>query len=191
MSLNWIPSGPLVRKLLIVSVARAASGVAAAAWGNLWHSRTRGASTLTMQLAGLLDADLKAGSGGRSLWQKLGLTDAEFRLWVGLLCLASANKRRGYVERDTGSPYGAMELQNLLGIEAFKRADLFDPAAAPLVAERALEDRLHRPQLRGPRRRDGQRRSGSSPALSEAAERAGRYRWLAVDRHFVQLMTVL
>lgn len=50
------------------------SGVAAAAWGNLWHSRTRGASTLTMQLAGLLDADLKAGSGGRSLWQKLGQT---------------------------------------------------------------------------------------------------------------------
>ncbi|MFC3531733.1 penicillin-binding protein 1C [Vogesella facilis] len=48
------------------------SGVAAAAWGNLWHSRTRGASTLTMQLAGLLDEDLRATAGGRSLWQKLG-----------------------------------------------------------------------------------------------------------------------
>ena len=32
--------------------------VAAAAWGSLWHSRTRGASTITMQLAGLLDDGL-------------------------------------------------------------------------------------------------------------------------------------
>ncbi|SDP46853.1 penicillin-binding protein 1C [Ralstonia sp. 25mfcol4.1] len=46
-------------------------GVAAAAWANLWNTRTRGASTLTMQLAGLLDADLRAGRG-RSFGQKLG-----------------------------------------------------------------------------------------------------------------------
>ena len=46
--------------------------VAAAAWGNVWNTRTRGASTLTMQLAGLLDADLKAGAGGRSWTQKAG-----------------------------------------------------------------------------------------------------------------------
>ncbi|OWY38711.1 penicillin-binding protein 1C [Xenophilus sp. AP218F] len=50
------------------------SGAAAAAWGNLWNNRTRGASTLTMQLAGLLDDDLKAAPGGRSLWQKMGQT---------------------------------------------------------------------------------------------------------------------
>jgi penicillin-binding protein 1C len=48
------------------------SAVAAAAWGNLWNTRTRGASTLTMQLAGLLDAELKAGPGGRSWPQKAG-----------------------------------------------------------------------------------------------------------------------
>ncbi len=47
-------------------------GVAAAAWGNLWHTRTRGASTLTMQLAGLLDTDLRGGTGGRNLKQKIG-----------------------------------------------------------------------------------------------------------------------
>jgi penicillin-binding protein 1C len=29
--------------------------VSSAAWGNLWNTRTRGASTITMQLAGLLD----------------------------------------------------------------------------------------------------------------------------------------
>ena len=48
---------------------RAASS---AAWANLWHTRTRGASTLTMQLAGLLDEDLRLGTGGRSLRQKIG-----------------------------------------------------------------------------------------------------------------------
>lgn len=46
--------------------------VSAAAWGNLWHTRTRGASTLTMQLAGLIDEDLRRGPGGRSLGQKIG-----------------------------------------------------------------------------------------------------------------------
>ncbi|WP_423192615.1 penicillin-binding protein 1C [Cupriavidus sp. H18C2] len=46
-------------------------GVAAAAWANLWNTRTRGASTLTMQLAGLLDDDLRA-RGGRSFGQKVG-----------------------------------------------------------------------------------------------------------------------
>ncbi|CAG9175063.1 Biosynthetic peptidoglycan transglycosylase [Cupriavidus pampae] len=46
-------------------------GVAAAAWANLWNTRTRGASTLTMQLAGLLDDDLRAGRG-RSMSQKVG-----------------------------------------------------------------------------------------------------------------------
>ncbi len=52
---------------------RAAS---AAAWGNLWHSKTRGASTITMQLAGLLDDDLQHRPGGRSLTAKLGQTVA-------------------------------------------------------------------------------------------------------------------
>lgn len=46
--------------------------VTAAAWANLWNTRTRGASTLTMQLAGLLDDDLRLGSGGRTLRQKIG-----------------------------------------------------------------------------------------------------------------------
>ena len=50
------------------------SAVAAAAWGNLWNSKTRGASTLTMQLAGLLEADLKRDGARRNLWQKLNQT---------------------------------------------------------------------------------------------------------------------
>ncbi|MES2972727.1 MAG: penicillin-binding protein 1C [Pseudomonadota bacterium] len=52
---------------------RAAS---AAAWGNLLNNRTRGASTITMQLAGLLDGDWQRGPGGRTVTQKLGQTVA-------------------------------------------------------------------------------------------------------------------
>ena len=55
-------------------------GVSAAAWGNLWNQRTRGASTLTMQLAGLLESpdmgDLRQRPGGRTVVQKLGQTVA-------------------------------------------------------------------------------------------------------------------
>ncbi|MGE0330207.1 MAG: penicillin-binding protein 1C [Ramlibacter sp.] len=46
--------------------------VSAAAWANLWNTRTRGASTLSMQLAGLLDEAWAQGPGGRSVAQKLG-----------------------------------------------------------------------------------------------------------------------
>ena len=54
---------PALRQALLVSEDKrfyAHSGVdwqavSAAAWGNLWHRKTRGASTLTMQLAALLD----------------------------------------------------------------------------------------------------------------------------------------
>ncbi len=47
------------------------SAVAASAWGNLWNTRTRGASTITMQLAGLLEQDLRRKAGSRSLAQKV------------------------------------------------------------------------------------------------------------------------
>ncbi|WP_310389052.1 penicillin-binding protein 1C, partial [Roseateles sp.] len=45
---------------------------ARSAWGNLWNTHTRGASTLTMQLAGLIDAGLARPAAGRSLPQKIG-----------------------------------------------------------------------------------------------------------------------
>ena len=46
--------------------------VAKSAWGNVWNTKTRGASTLTMQLAGLIDDGLARPNGGRSVTQKLG-----------------------------------------------------------------------------------------------------------------------
>ena len=56
------------------------AAVTAAAWGNLWHTRTRGASTITMQLAGLLDEDWRQSGRGRSVGQKLGQAVAAQRL---------------------------------------------------------------------------------------------------------------
>lgn len=46
--------------------------VPAAAWANLWNKKTRGASTITMQLAGLLDEQLQRSNGRRSMVQKMG-----------------------------------------------------------------------------------------------------------------------
>ena len=54
--------------------------VSAAAWGNLWNTRTRGASTITMQLSGLLDEDLRRANSGRSFTQKIGQTMAAAQL---------------------------------------------------------------------------------------------------------------
>jgi penicillin-binding protein 1C len=56
------------------------SAVAQSAWANAWNTRTRGASTLTMQLAGLLDDDLARPAGGRSVAQKLGQAVTATRL---------------------------------------------------------------------------------------------------------------
>ncbi len=54
--------------------------VSAAAWANLWNTKTRGASTITMQLAGLLDDDLRRGTSRRTVVQKIGQTVSAQRL---------------------------------------------------------------------------------------------------------------
>ena len=82
---NWVAltdMSPALRTALVLSEDQRFwqhSGVdwravSSAAWGNLFNRKTRGASTLTMQLAGLLDADLKPGKDGRSISQKIGQT---------------------------------------------------------------------------------------------------------------------
>ena len=48
------------------------SAIANSAWRNSWSTKTRGASTLTMQLAGLIDDGLARPAGGRSVAQKIG-----------------------------------------------------------------------------------------------------------------------
>jgi penicillin-binding protein 1C len=81
--LAWVPladMSPALLQALVLSEDRRFyehsgvdwSAVAKSAWGNLWNSRTRGASTITMQLAGLIDDGLARPAGGRSVAQKLG-----------------------------------------------------------------------------------------------------------------------
>lgn len=84
---QWVPLAdvsPALRQALVLSEDKRFfehSGVdwraaSAAAWGNLWNQRTRGASTITMQLAGLLDGGWRQGPGGRTVVQKVGQTVA-------------------------------------------------------------------------------------------------------------------
>ncbi|MFM9916036.1 MAG: penicillin-binding protein 1C [Rhizobacter sp.] len=81
--LPWLPlseMSPALLHAIVLSEDRhfhEHSGVdwgalASSAWANAWNTRTRGASTLTMQLAGLLDERLERPVGGRSVTQKLG-----------------------------------------------------------------------------------------------------------------------
>ncbi|WP_353234222.1 penicillin-binding protein 1C [Diaphorobacter ruginosibacter] len=94
---------------------RAAS---AAAWGNLWNQRTRGASTITMQLAGLLDGDWRQGSGGRSVVQKVGQSVA-----------AQVLDRRWRKDQILEAYLNLVPFRGeLVGIDALSRT-LFDKAA--------------------------------------------------------------
>ncbi len=56
------------------------AAVARSAWANVLNTRTRGASTLTMQLAGLIDDGLARPAVGRSLAQKIGQAVTATRL---------------------------------------------------------------------------------------------------------------
>ena len=89
--LAWVPIGdmsPALLTAIVLSEDRRFwehSGVdwaaaAKSAWANLLNTRTRGASTLTMQLAGLIDDGLARPSGGRSVAQKLGQAVTASRL---------------------------------------------------------------------------------------------------------------
>ncbi|KQW35712.1 penicillin-binding protein 1C [Rhizobacter sp. Root404] len=80
--LPWVPldgMSPALLQAIVLSEDRRFyehagvdwSAVAKSAWGNLWNTKTRGASTLTMQLAGLLDDGLARPAGGRSVVQKI------------------------------------------------------------------------------------------------------------------------
>ena len=81
--LEWVPlaaMSPALLQAIVLSEDRRFfehsgvdwAAVAKSAYGNLLNTRTRGASTLTMQLAGLIDQGLARPSGGRGAWQKLG-----------------------------------------------------------------------------------------------------------------------
>ncbi len=105
--------------------------VSAAAWGNLWNRRTRGASTITMQLAGLLDnpdtlLDLGQRPGGRSVVQKIGQTVA-----------AQVLERRWRKDQILEAYLNLVPFRGeLVGIDALSQA-LFGKAAHALDAREA------------------------------------------------------
>ena len=89
--LGWVPlqemSPALLRAIVLSEDKRFYehsgvdwSAVGQSAWANLWNTRTRGASTLTMQLAGLLDEELARPTGGRSMAQKVSQAYTATRL---------------------------------------------------------------------------------------------------------------
>lgn len=80
---DWVPLAevsPALRTALVLSEDRRFwahagvdwTGLARSAWANAVNRRTQGGSTLTMQLAGLLDDGLARPTGGRSVVQKIG-----------------------------------------------------------------------------------------------------------------------
>ena len=89
--LPWVPLGdmsPALLQAVLLSEDKRFyehsgvdwNAVAKSAWGNVWNNRTRGASTLTMQLAGLVDDGLVRPGGGRSVQQKIGQAITASRL---------------------------------------------------------------------------------------------------------------
>ena len=92
--LRWVPlqdMSPALLRAIVLSEDRRFyehsgvdwSALAGSAWGNLWNMRTRGASTLTMQLAGLIDNGLARLGGGRSLVRKIDQVVTAARIETG------------------------------------------------------------------------------------------------------------
>ncbi len=135
--------------------------VAAAAWGNLWNTRTRGASTITMQLAGLLDTELRAGPGGRNWTQKAG--QAVWAQWL---------ERRWRKDQILEAYLNRVPFRGeLVGIDALSRS-LFGKAAHGLDDDEAA---ITAALVRAPNARPeqvAQRACGVQQALRRAAGQA-------------------
>nr|WP_295942844.1 penicillin-binding protein 1C [uncultured Acidovorax sp.] len=171
---QWVPLAdvsPALRQALVLSEDKRFfehSGVdwraaSAAAWGNLWNQRTRGASTITMQLAGLLDGDWRQGPGGRTVVQKVGQTVA-----------AQVLDRRWRKDQILEAYLNLVPFRSeLVGIDALSRT-LFDKAAHGLddreaaVAAALVRAPNARPALVAQRAcgvlRDMQQRTGTQAA---------------------------
>ena len=117
-----------------------------AAWNNFWGGRTRGASTLTMQLVGLLDDELQR-PGRRSIFGKISQSTAALRLegfwtkqqiaeaYLNLVSFRGELQGVGAMSRQLFGkwPYGLDERESALA-----SALLRSPNAAPaLVVKRA------------------------------------------------------
>jgi len=121
--------------------------VGQAAWDNLFRERPRGASTITMQLAGLLDAELRAGASGRNWTQKFNQALAARELEAGwskahileaYLNLASFRGELQGIGAASQALFGKAPSGLDLAESAILAALLRAPGAAPkMVARRA------------------------------------------------------
>lgn len=158
--LAWMPleqASPALREAIVLGEDRRFwqhggvdwRALAAAAWANAWNEKTRGASTLTMQLAGLLDDTLARPAGGRSVVQKIGqatrATELE-RTWTKAQILEAWLNLVPLRGDAIGVPAAAWALfgkrpEGLDTVEAAVVAALVRApnAAAPLAVRRACE----------------------------------------------------
>ncbi len=158
----WVPLAevsPALREALVLSEDRRFwehAGVdwralAGSAWSNAWNQRTRGASTLTMQLAGLTDAELARPAGGRSVLTKIAQIRRAREFEDGW---TKAQILEAYLNRVPlrGEVVGVAAASNLLfgkhasGLDRVEAALLVAlvraPNAAPAVVERRACDVL-------------------------------------------------
>ena len=163
---TWLPLAdvsPALRQAIVQSEDHrfwAHAGVdwqalAASAWANAWNSKTRGASTLTMQLAGLLDDDLARPAGGRSATQKLGQLVRAQQLearWSKVQILEAYLNRVPLRGELVGVSAASQVLfgKQASGLDAIEAAlmaaMLRGPNAAPAVLERRACDLLRQQQ---------------------------------------------
>ncbi len=131
--------------------------MAASAWANAWNRRTRGASTITMQLAGLTDDELTRPAAGRSVGQKISQMRRarEFEAtWTKAQILEAYLNRVPLRGELVGVAAAANQLfaKQASGLDAEESALLVAlvraPNAAPAVVERRACELL-RAQQRG------------------------------------------
>jgi len=131
--------------------------VSAAAWGNVWHKNTRGASTLTMQLAGLLMDTQR--SGRRSVTEKISQAAAARQLeqhwrkdqileaYLNLVPLRGELVGMDALARTLfGKAAHGLDAREAAVTAALVRAP---NASAARVAQRACEVLRHMPQTEG------------------------------------------
>lgn len=111
-----------------------------AAWDNLLRNRARGASTITMQLAGLLDPALRAGAAGRSWGQKWDQALAARELEAGW---SKAQILEAYLNLASfrGELQGVAAASRVLFRKAPSGLDAADPRSSPRCCVRPARRR--------------------------------------------------
>jgi penicillin-binding protein 1C len=120
--------------------------LAAGAWGRAWDGKTRGASTITMQLAALLDAGLARPAGGRGMGDKLAQIDAARELeqrWSKTQILEAYLNRVPLRGELVGVAAASMQLfgKHASGLDALEAALLAALVRAPNAPAATLQRR--------------------------------------------------